>query len=365
MTLPPADAAAPRARVDAAAFAANLQRVRSLCPSSRVMAVVKANAYGHGIDAIIPGLKAADGAAVARLVEGVALRKAGWDGRVVVLGGVRDGAELKVAADHRLDVVAHHAGHVSLLTGTSLPSPVDVWLKFDSGMHRLGLDAQGFATALEALKRCQSVSGPVRLMTHLACADERENAHTQAQVDEFVALVNGLGGERSIANSAAVLGWPGTHADWVRPGLMLYGVSPFANETAASLGLSPVMTLTSRLIAVKTVPTGGAVGYGATWVAQQDTRIGIVAIGYGDGYPWRLAGPAPRGAVALVNGERCPLVGRVSMDMTAISLDALPDAQLGDPVVLWGEGLPVEEVAGWAGTLPYELLCGIASRVPR
>ncbi|MEL7449574.1 MAG: alanine racemase [Pseudomonadota bacterium] len=363
--MPPAEAAAPRARIDAAAFAANLQRVRALCPTSKVMAVVKANAYGHGIDAIIPGLKAADGAAVARFGEGVALRKAGWNGRVVVLGGVRDGAELKAAAEHRLDVVAHHAGHVRLLTGTPLPSPVDVWLKFDSGMHRLGFDAQGFTNALDALKACPSVGGPVRLMTHLACADERDNAHTRLQVDDFVALVDGIDGERSIANSAAVLGWPDTHADWVRPGLMLYGVSPFANETAASLGLAPVMTLTSRLIAVKTVPAGGAVGYGATWVAERDTRIGIAAIGYGDGYPWRLAGPASRGAVALVNGERCPLVGRVSMDMTAISLESQPDAQLGDPVVLWGEGLPVEEVAGWAGTLPYELLCGIASRVPR
>ncbi|MEM9057813.1 MAG: alanine racemase, partial [Pseudomonadota bacterium] len=322
-------------------------------------------AYGHGADALVPALDHADGCAVARLAEAVALRRAGWGGRVVVLGGARTPGELQRAADLGADLVVHTQEQVAMLTSARLAAPVEVWLKLDTGMHRLGFDAHGFSTARDALNRCDAVAGAVRLMTHLACADERGSAHTQGQLDAFAGAVDGVTGERSVANSAGVLAWPDSHGDWVRPGLMLYGVSPFAGESAASLGLTPVMTLESRLIAVKTVPAGGAVGYGATWTATAPTRLGIVAVGYGDGYPWRLGTGGAPGAAVLIDGQRCPLVGRVSMDMVAVSLEGCPGARRGDPVVLWGEGLPVEEVAAWAGTIPYELLCGIASRVPR
>ncbi|MGH8378058.1 MAG: alanine racemase, partial [Gammaproteobacteria bacterium] len=203
------------------------------------------------------------------------------------------------------------------------------------------------------------VRGPVRLMTHLARADEPANPHTRAQLEVFAAATAGIQAERSLANSAGILAWPGNHADWVRPGILLYGVSPFAGRCGAEEGLVPAMTMRTTLIAVKQVCAGEAVGYGGAWVAPYDTRIGIAAIGYGDGYPRH----APNGTPVLVNGVRLPLVGRVAMDMIAVNLDGLPNAAVGDPVMLWGPELPVEEIARAAGTIPYELLCGVTQRV--
>ncbi|MGH8282958.1 MAG: alanine racemase, partial [Gammaproteobacteria bacterium] len=214
-------------------------------------------------------------------------------------------------------------------------------------------------TVWEQLSAARAVRGPVRLMTHLARADEPANPHTREQLEVFAAATAGIQAERSIANSAGILAWPKSHADWVRPGILLYGVSPFAERHGAQEGLIPAMTMRTTLIAVKKVLKGEAVGYGGAWVAPHDTRIGIAAIGYGDGYPRH----APNGTSVLVNGVRTPLIGRVAMDMIAVNLDDLPDAATGDPVVLWGPELPVEEIAHAAGTIPYELLCGVTQRV--
>jgi alanine racemase len=233
------------------------------------------------------------------------------------------------------------------------------WLKIDTGMHRLGFAPEHAADAAARLTKCRAVKGPLHYMTHLACADQREDAVTARQIDDFAGLLAGVEGERTIANSAGLLSWPDSHADWVRPGIMLYGAAPFAGETGESLGLRPVMTLGSELIAVKTVRAGGRVGYGGTWAAPRDTLIGVAAVGYGDGWPRRLGTGTP----VLVGGRTATLVGRTSMDMIAIDLTQAGDARVGDEVVLWGPGAPIEPLAEAAGTIAYELLCGVTQRV--
>jgi len=209
------------------------------------------------------------------------------------------------------------------------------------------------------LRRVANVAPDPTLMTHLANADDRRDAMTAEQLRTFAATTGGLAGARSIANSAALLAWPVTRTDWVRPGLMLYGLSPFPSGTGAELGLRPVMTLQTVVIAVKDVRTGETVGYGGAWRAPRETRLAVVAAGYGDGYPRSVESGTP----VLVNGHRAPLVGRVSMDMITVDVTDLPGVATGDPVVLWGEGVPVEEIARHAGTIPYELICGVSQRV--
>ncbi|MGA9852718.1 MAG: alanine racemase [Gammaproteobacteria bacterium] len=337
----------------------NLQRVRALAPRSRIMAMVKANAYGHGIAAAARALSQADAFGVASLDEALAIRHAGLAHPIVLLEGVFATAELEDAAKNGCELVVHDNNQLALLEASRLEKTLGVWLKIDTGMHRLGFPAADAHAAWERLSAARAVRGPVRLMTHLARADEPGNPHTRAQLDSFSAVTAGLRAERSIANSAGILAWPGSHADWVRPGILLYGVSPFAGRSGVEEGLIPAMTMCTTLIAVKQVKQGAAVGYGGVWVAPEDTRIGIAAIGYGDGYPRH----APNGTPMLVNGVRAPLVGRVAMDMIAVDLHALPSAAVGDPVVLWGPELPVEEIARAAGTISYELLCGVTQRV--
>jgi len=232
-----------------------------------------------------------------------------------------------------------------------------VILKINSGMNRLGFKPEVFGAALQRLQAARAV-GRITLMTHFACADEALGI--AAQLDCFDRLAAGLDAPRSLSNSAAILRYPAAHGDWVRPGIMLYGSSPFADASAASLDLKPVMTLTSNIIGVQELQAGEAVGYGATFRAEQPTRVGIVACGYADGYPRH----APAGTPALVNGQRCRILGRVSMDMLCIDLTGISGTGIGSPVVLWGEGLPVEEIAAAAGTISYELLCALAARVP-
>jgi alanine racemase len=235
-----------------------------------------------------------------------------------------------------------------------------VWLKLDSGMNRLGFKAGDFAAAHAALQELTSVEKPIGLFTHLSSADEPKLNTTQEQVNLFAGLTASLNGERSIENSAGILAFPDCQADWIRPGLLLYGVSPFSGSTGSDFDLKPVMTLRSHVIAVKQLAPGEHVGYGATWIASRTTRLAIAAVGYGDGYPRNLPSHTP----VLVNGMRAGLAGRVSMDMIGIDTTDLQGAvKVGDPVVLWGEGLPVEEISSWAQTIPYELLCGIAARV--
>ena len=346
-------------RVDGSALRANLARARALAPDARVMAVVKANAYGHGITQVARALRDADALAVARMSEGIAVREAGSRARVLLLEGIMSPNELDLAARYQFDLVVHRQDQVDMLKSYAGAGLFRVWLKLDTGMNRLGFRMDEARAAWDALKGVACVHKPVTLMTHLACADDDAEPSARNQVDDFKTLTAGWPGERSVANSAGLLRLPQSHGDWVRPGLLLYGVSPIAGQSADDLGLKPAMTLWSRVIAVKSLLPGERVGYGGTWTAERATTIGIVAAGYGDGYPWRL----PSGTPVLVNGQRVPTVGRVSMDMIAVDLGPESDVKIGDEAVLWGAGLGVEELARTIGTIPYELLCGISQRV--
>ena len=348
------------ATIDIAALRHNLQVVRMRAPQSRVMAVIKANAYGHGLVAVARALDSADAFAVARVDEGLALRAANVQTPIVLLEGVFDRQQLDAAADARFELFVHCAEQIELLRAAPAGVRFKVWLKLDSGMNRLGFKGTEFHAAHAALSALAALQGPVNLCTHLASADTPEQPRTAEQLQVFTAATRTLSGERSVESSAALLAFPESQADWVRPGLVLYGVSPFAGSTGADHGLRAVMTLKSQVIAVKDVSVGEQVGYGGDWTATRPTRLAVAAVGYGDGYPRSLASGTP----VLVNGSRASLAGRVSMDMITIDVsDLARSPQVGDPVVLWGEGLPVEEIALWAETIPYTLVCGVGQRV--
>ena len=349
-----------RARIDSAALRANLQAIRARAPGSRVMAVVKANAYGHGLVPAALALADADAFAVARLEEAVALRDAGLKRRIVLLEGVLDAVQLAQAAALELDLVVHHVLQVELLEQFRGPQPFALWLKVDTGMNRLGFRPQDFRAAWERLRDLKPAAQQLRVLTHLACADDADGSYTAEQLARLRPLVAGLDVELSIANSAAILAQPSTHGGWVRPGLALYGVSPFAAQRGSQLGLRPAMTLESTVIALREVAPGERVGYGGVWCAPRPSRLAIVAAGYGDGLPRSI----PSGAPVWIAGQRAPLAGRVSMDMIAVDITDLPPVAVGDRVELWGARLPVEELAAAAGTVAYELLCGVSQRVP-
>jgi alanine racemase len=346
-----------QARIHLPALTHNLGVVRHHAPNARTMAVIKANGYGHGMLRVASALKETDGFAVLGLNEALALRQAGFSQRVLLLEGFFDSRELPEIARHGLSTVIHCEEQLAMLREASLPAKVDVFLKFNTGMNRLGFKGGAFSGALEALRACSSVNS-VTLMTHFATADEA--AGIDRQLAMFSEATAGMALPRSLANSAAILRFPESHADWVRPGIMLYGVSPFADQAAAALNLKPAMTLESRVIAVQTLEPGEIVGYGALFRAERRTRVGVVACGYADGYPRH----APTGTPVAVDGRSTRTVGRVSMDMLFVDLTDLPNAGVGSPVTLWGEGVPVEEVAQAAGTIGYELLCAVAARVP-
>jgi len=345
--------------IDLAALRHNLARARAAAPGSRILAAIKANGYGHGMLRVARALEQADGFGVACLAEALQLRAAGIRQPIVLLEGFFGADELEAIARQHFIPAIHNTAQLELLEQAVLPAPIAVWLKVDSGMHRLGFPLAQAQPAWQRLAACRNVSAVVGCMTHLANADNLNDDFTARQLADFRRHTAGLPGERSIANSAALLGWPDTHAEWVRPGIMLYGVSPLLGGRGGQHGLKPVMTLRSELIAVNHLKRGEAVGYGGAFVCPEDMAVGVVAAGYGDGYPRHI----PNGVPVLVNGRRVPLVGRVSMDMLTVDLRSQPAARPGDPVVLWGEGLPVEEIAEHAGTIPYELLCRVMPRV--
>jgi alanine racemase len=324
------------------------------------MAVIKANAYGHGLVPVARALDAADAFAVARINEAVALREAGVKTPILLLEGVFDGEQLAAAAAGGFELVIHTQEQIDLLMAAPRDARFKVWLKLDSGMNRLGFKAAEFRAAYAALSKAPALKAPLNLITHLAYADTPELPATAEQLMVFDTATRSLAGERSLESSAALLCFPDSQADWVRPGLLLYGVSPFRGSNGADHGVRPVMTLRSQIIAVKELVVGDRVGYSGDWTATRPTRLAIAAVGYGDGYPRSACSGTP----VLVNGEHAALVGRVSMDMIAIdTTDVLRAPKVGDPVVLWGEGLPIEEVAICAETIPYTLLCGINQRV--
>lgn len=356
-----------RAHIHLSALRHNLNRVRAAAPGARVVAIIKADGYGHGLIRVARALRTADAFGVASIDEGLVLRGAGVSRPILLLEGFFSGDELELVSRHGFEVVVHHASQLEMLARSTVPGPVTAWMKVDTGMHRLGFTVADIGHRWRQLQKCAAVAGPVRVMTHLASADDRESLETERQILVFSEVVASLGkmdagmpGGTSIANSAGVLGWPKSHGDYVRPGIMLYGISPFLGGRAEHLDLQPAMTLMTRLIAVKRIPKGGRVGYGGSWTCPEDMLTGVAAVGYGDGYPRH----APGGTPVLVNGARVPLIGRVSMDMISVDLRSQPAAKVGDPVVLWGRGLPVEEVAEYAGTIAYELVCRLAPRVP-
>jgi alanine racemase len=337
----------------------NLSKVRSCAPSAKVMAVIKANGYGHGLLRIAEALQHVDAFAVARVEEGIQLRKAGFNNRITVLEGFTCIEELDELLHYQLDTVVHSINQLEIFETKTGSEGCNVWLKLDSGMNRLGFKAKEFYSVYQRLQQCTLIKKPINLMTHFACADDINDGKTLKQISLFNKVIAGYTGERSMANSAGILGWRQSISDWVRPGVMLYGISPFSDSTGLQLGLKPVMELHSRLIAVKQIEPDDTVGYGGSWTCETPTTMGVVAIGYGDGYPRH----AKVGTPVLVNGLRVPLIGRVSMDMITIDLGDKPIAQPGDPVTLWGDGLPVEEIAKWAETIPYALVCGVTRRV--
>jgi alanine racemase len=334
-----------------------LALARRRAPDARVLAVIKADAYGHGLLRAAHAFADAEGFAVLELDDAVRLRAAGFDRRILMLEGFFDAAELPVLAEERLSCVLHNDEQLTMLQAARLPAAVDVFVKIDTGMNRLGFRPEALRRVLDALRACRN-AGEVTLMTHFACADDARGIDWQ--LDAFRHATTGLALPLSLANSATLLRYPHAASGWARLGIMLYGASPFAEESAHALGLRPAMTLASRIIAVRELAAGESVGYGALFHAREAMRIGVVACGYADGYPRH----APTGTPVLVAGERTRLIGRVSMDMLCVDLSGLPQAQVGASVVLWGEGLPVEEVAQAAGTVSYELLCALAPRVP-
>jgi alanine racemase len=367
-----------QAKLDLIALESNLQVARR-ATSARIMSVIKADGYGHGLMRAAEALAATDGYALLDIQDAVRLREAGYRQTILLLEGVFSAEELPVIAEYDLTCVIHSAWQIAMLdaypgNGTPGSGKLDVWLKVNSGMNRLGFAPQQVAQAMDQLRRHRSVRD-ITLMTHFANADEARG------IREPLALFNDLAAHyrvpRSLANSAALLRYPEAHGDWVRPGIMLYGASPFADASAQQFGLKPAMTLSSRIIATQELRAGGEVGYGALFRADHAMRIGIVACGYADGYP-RQSGrvepeapgthrPTPcgyNGTPVLVDGQRIMTLGRVSMDMLYVDLSTLPQADIGSRVVMWGEGLPIEEVARAAGTVSYELMCALTSRVP-
>ena len=345
------------AQVDLAALRANLQQVRQLAPNTQVLAVVKADAYGHGLLRVLPALEGADGLALLELNQAIALRDAHYSRRILLLEGFFAEDELAEFGAHRLTTVVHDAAQVRMLEGASLERPLEVFVKVNTGMNRLGFSPSATADVCHRLTSAPSVAA-VRLMMHFARADEDEGLREALAL--FETACEGLPYPRSLANSAGIFRYAEVGGDFVRPGIMLYGASPFLVGAVKRLGLHPVMTLHSRLIAIQNVKPNESVGYGAAYTATNAVRIGVVAAGYADGYPRH----APSGTPVLVCGKKARIAGRVSMDMITVDLSDVPEARVGSPVVLWGEGLSVDDVAAAASTVGYELLCAVAPRVP-
>jgi alanine racemase len=351
-----------RALIDPAALRHNIQCVHQAAPGCPVMAVVKANAYGHGTHLLLDVLAAdTNGLAVARLSEATQLRQAGYTGRLLLFCGISNPEELTCALEWRLDLVLHDLAQLDVLEAAR-PAPscqLHLWPKMDSGMHRLGLTPEAFASACKRLRQlpwCNGLTG----MTHFACADEPDNSRTTEQLACFNQHSPDLQLDQvSLANSAALLAWPETRRGWIRPGLMLYGVNPL--DTARfPVDLKPVMHLQAQVLGTREIPSGASIGYNDTWHASRTTQVAYIAAGYADGYPVTLNTPPPVGFAS----HRFPVIGRVSMDTLAIDCtDAITKPDMGDWVELWGKTVSVAEVARCAGTIPYQLLTAVSDRI--
>ena len=347
------------ALIDLNALRQNYLLAKSLS-GQRALAVIKANAYGHGAVQCAEALAdIADGFAVACIEEALELRAAGVSKPILLLEGWFEADELPLLAEHNLWAVLHHAEQLNQLEQTELAAPLHIWLKLDTGMHRVGFSPTEYADTWRRLERNNKVASLTK-MTHFARADEPDTGRTEEQLAVFAQANEGLNGPASLCNSPGILAWPSAHGDWLRPGIMLYGATPFSFVQPQAEQLQPVMQLESKIIAVRELPAGEPVGYGSRFITQRPTRVGVVAMGYADGYPRH----AKDGTPVLVDGQRSQLIGRVSMDMLTVDLTDLPGSSLGSTIRLWGAGLNASEVAAWADSIPYQLFCNL-NRVPR
>lgn len=351
-----------RVQIEADALLHNLGVVKRHAPGKKVIAMVKANAYGCGMPAVLPVLEGqVDAFGVACLEEALAIRALGARSDCILFQGIFSADELHTVAAQKFQCVIHQPHQLEWLLQNALSHPIKVWVKVNTGMHRLGFDPRDVYDVLTTLANCPWVDKQIGLMTHLACADEPNNPCNQQQLQTFAALEvpPQIDLTRSIGNSAAVLSLPESHADIVRPGVMLYGVSPFSNQTGQQLGLIPVMRFVSAISAIHHYPASARIGYGGTWQTNKPSIIGVVAAGYGDGYPRHITQNTP----VWINGYQVPIVGRVSMDMLTVDLTDCETVAVGDVVELWGQHIPVENIALSAGTIAYELLCQFSPRV--
>lgn len=347
------------ATIDIAALRHNLNVAQQHAPNAKTWAVVKANAYGHGLARGMRGFAQADGLALVEIEGAAQLRQLGWQKRILLVEGFFDASDLQSVAEHQLDIVVHSIEQLDLLERTKLPGKLNVHLKINSGMNRLGFTPSACHAAYQRLHAIPTVR-TISFLTHFANAEDSSNDRLPVaeQVRRFEQATADLPGKKCLSNSAADLLHPECAADWVRPGIMLYGATP-ATTSAQEFGLRPAMTLRSELIGMQRLAVGDSVGYGSSFVADKAMSIGVVACGYADGYPRH----APTGTPILVDGVRTRVVGRVSMDMMTVDLTPVPNAHVGSKVVLWGEGMPIDEVANAAGTVGYELMCAITDRV--
>ncbi len=341
------------------ALSDNYDVLKAKCGNKPVIAVIKGDAYGHDAIKVARTLSQADMFAVSRIEEALELRDAGITQQVLLLEGCFCAADLQLAASQGFHTAIHCQEQLNDLQNASLEKPITVWLKLDTGMHRLGVQPCELPDYVQRIEATGKLTGPVGFMSHFCCADDLSSASTKKQIDLFLSQTSRYPGLKTLANSAGILYWPQAQFDFMRAGIALYGISPSENETGRELGLHNVMTLNSKLIAVRKHKANQPVGYGETWISPRDTYMGVIAMGYGDGYP-RCA---PEGTPVYINGRIVPLSGRVSMDM--ITVDLGPDAmdKVGDTVEFWGENLPIEHVAKHIGTIPYELVIKLTKRV--
>ncbi len=347
------------AKISSVALKHNIQTIKRKAPHSKIIAVVKANAYGHGVVFVSSALEAmVDCFGVARLEEALSLRSNGITKPILLLEGFFSEKDLPIIAVNNIQTIVHNQEQLCALQQAQVPNKIKVWLKIDTGMHRLGVRLDQVDGFYQQLKHCAAVDDNIGFVSHFSRADELQCDYTRKQLMDFLQVTQDKNGERSIAASGGVLFWPDSHLDWIRPGIIMYGISP-NNTPSNEYGLIPVMTLTSSLIAVRDHKQGEPVGYGGKWVSERDTKIGVIAIGYGDGYPRDM----PMGTPVYINGRRVPIVGKVSMDMLTVDLGADSRDQVGDEVILWGKELPIEEIAEIGGVLSYELITKLTPRV--
>ena len=338
----------------------NLNIIKNQVGDRKIIAMIKANGYGHGLRSTAMRL---DGKVyslgVASVDEALALRKVNVKAPITLMSGAFEADDLFIASCNNFHLVFHDETQLDWLNNIKLPNPINVWLKIDTGMVRLGFDLESAKRIYQLLSNNPQIVQPIGIMSHLACSDEKDHPLNLLQLSNFAKFVENLPGMKAIANSAAIFNFPDSHYDLVRPGIALYGVSPIKGKTASDLNLKPVMTLQTRLVSITKAKKDSSIGYGGRYICSKDMLIGVIAMGYGDGYPRT----ARDGTPIIVNNKRCQLVGRVSMDMATIDLSNCLDAKVGDPVILWGDGLPIEEVASYTDNIPYDILCSVQQRV--